>query len=196
MTLWRSWLFRAAAIPFAAIGLYGAASGEGFDIAVAPGGDAAAVRLPSGELALLGRGRLSFIGEQWLRADADARAPADAKSGVSCDAMGCVARAVDGRAVVLVQDSQALIEDCGRAAILVTSFYAPNGCGAAIVLDRASLAETGAVTLRLLGERVERRMARGPDEDRPWSRAPARRRTPVVETETRADASENSDPLD
>jgi competence protein ComEC len=113
LALWRSWLLRASAVPFAVIGLLGAANGEGFDIAVAPGGDVAAARLPSGELALLGGGRLSFVGEQWLRADADPRAPADAR-GVACDPMGCVTRTVDGRLVALVSDRRALIEDCAR----------------------------------------------------------------------------------
>ena len=174
MVLWRSWLLRAMAIPFAAIGLMGAASGEGFDIAVAPGGDAAAARLPSGELALLGGGRLSFVGEQWLRADADPRAPADAR-GAPCDAMGCVMRTVDGRAVALVSDRRALIEDCARAAIVIAPFDAPQGCGAPIVIDRRKLAETGAVTLRFDGDRIIWRMARGPNEDRPWSKAPIRR---------------------
>ncbi|WP_159727403.1 ComEC/Rec2 family competence protein [Methylosinus sp. Ce-a6] len=175
LVLWRTWLFRAMAVPFAALGLFGAANGEGFDLAVAPGGDAAALRLASGELALLGRGRLSFVGEQWLRADADARAPADARGGVACDELGCVARAVDGRAVALVTDRQALIEDCARAAIVIAPFYAPEGCGAPILIDRRKLAETGAVTLRFTGETVEWRMARGPNEDRPWSRQPKRR---------------------
>jgi competence protein ComEC len=175
LVLWRTALMRAIAIPFAAIGLWGAAHGETFDLAVAPGGDAAALRSPSGELALLGRGRLAFVGEQWLRADADPRAPADARGGVSCDEMGCVSRAVDGRVVALVGDRRALIEDCAGAAIVIASFYAPDGCAAPILIDRRKLAETGAVTLRFLGETVEWRTARRPDEDRPWSRPPRRR---------------------
>ncbi|ATQ70228.1 ComEC/Rec2 family competence protein [Methylosinus trichosporium] len=185
--LWRSWLLRASAIPFAAIGLYGAANGEGFDMAVAPSGEAAAVRRPSGELALLGRGKLSFIGEQWLRADADARAPADAR-GVSCDELGCVTTTIDGRFVALVFDRRALIEDCARAQIVIASFDAPAGCGAPIVLDRRKLAETGAVTLRFASERIDWRMARAPGEDRPWSRAPLRR--PERETSASADEEE------
>nr|WP_255609355.1 ComEC/Rec2 family competence protein [Methylosinus sp. Sm6] len=174
LVIWRSWLLRATAIPFAAIGLYGAANGDGFDMAVAPSGEAAAVRRPSGELALVGRGKLSFIGEQWLRADADPRAPADAK-GVACDELGCVTTTVDGRRVALLLDRRALIEDCARVAIVVAPFDAPAGCGAAIVLDRRKLAETGAVTLRFEAGGVVWRMARGPNEDRPWSRAPQRR---------------------
>jgi competence protein ComEC len=176
LVLWRTWLMRTMAAPFAAIGLAGAISGESFDLAVAPTGDAAALRQPSGELVLLGRKPHNFVGEQWLRADADERAPADAKSAASCDSLGCVARAVDGRFVALVEDRTALIEDCARAAIVITPLYVPQGCGAPIVIDRRRLAETGAVTLRLNGERVEWNTARAPDEDRPWSRAPMKRK--------------------
>lgn len=179
LVLWRTWLMRAMAIPFAMIGLAGAANVVGFDLAVAPTGEAAALRLASGELALLGRKPQSFVGEQWLRADADARAPADAKGGVACDESGCVARAIDGRLVALVEDRSALVEDCGRAAIVITPRAAPEGCGAPIVIDRRKLAETGAVTLRFKGDRVEWNMARAPDEDRPWSRAPNKRKTPA-----------------
>lgn len=181
LVLWRTWLFRAMAAPLALIGLFGAVNGERFDIAVSAAGDSAAVRLPSGELALLGRRPQSFVGEQWLRADADERAPVDARGGVACDKVGCVAKAVNGGFVALVEDRQALIEDCARAAILVTPLYAPDGCGASIVIDRRKLAETGAVTLRFADESIEWRTARGVDEDRPWSRAPARRtpRSPV-----------------
>jgi competence protein ComEC len=189
--IWRSWILRATAIPFAVIGLYGAANGEGFDMAVAPTGEAAAVRRPSGELALLGRGKLSFIGEQWLRADADPRAPADARD-VACDELGCVTKTVDGRKVALVSDRRALIEDCARAEIVIAPFDAPAGCGAPILLDRRKLRETGAVTLRFEPDRIVWRMARGPSEDRPWSRAPQRRAEretaePVAEEDMRVD---------
>ena len=176
LVLWRTWLMRAMAIPFAAIGLSGAVNSESFDLAVAPTGEAAALRLPSGELALLGRKPQNFVGEQWLRADADARAPADAKGGSTCDDLGCVARAIDGRFVALVEDRAALIEDCGRAAIVITPLFAPQGCEAPIVIDRRKLAETGAVTLRFKNDRVEWNTARAPDEDRPWSRAPLKRK--------------------
>ncbi len=106
MVLWRTWLLRAMAVPFAVLGLIGAFSGERFDLAVAPTGEAAALRLPSGELAVLGRKPSAFSAEQWLRADADARAPADARGGVACDESGCVGHAIDGRWVALVGESR------------------------------------------------------------------------------------------
>ncbi|MBI3276084.1 MAG: ComEC/Rec2 family competence protein, partial [Methylocystis sp.] len=163
LVLWRTWLLRAMAVPFALIGLIGASSGERFDIAVAASGEAAALRLPSGELALLGRRPQAFAGEQLLRADADARAPAEARGGVACDRQGCVGRAIDGRWVVLVEDQAALLEDCARAGVVITPLYSAEGCAAPIVIDRRRLAETGALTLRMVGEQVEWRTARDRD---------------------------------
>ena len=97
MVIWRTWLLRATALPLALIGLMGASGGEGFDLAVAPTGEAAALRLQNGELTMLGRKPSAFVAEQWLRADADARSPKDAADGVNCDLQGCVGRAIDGR---------------------------------------------------------------------------------------------------
>jgi competence protein ComEC len=183
MVLWRTWPLRAMAVPFAAIGLMGAFSFERFDLAVAPTGEAAALRLPSGELVVLGRKPSAFSAEQWLRADADARAPADARGGAACDESGCVGRAIDGRWVALVENRAALIEDCARAAIVITPLYAPEGCGAPIVIDRRKLTETGAATLRFEGERVVWTTARVEGEDRPWSRAPKQRAPAPAVTE-------------
>lgn len=120
LVLWRSWLLRALAVPFAALGLLGSSSGESFDLTVSATGEAAAIRLPSRELAMLGKKPSGFLAEQWLRADADRRAPTDARSGVACDDAGCVACMVDGRSVSLVFERAALIEDCARAAVVVT----------------------------------------------------------------------------
>jgi competence protein ComEC len=172
--LWRTWVLRATAIPLALIGVMGAKSGAGFDMAVPATGEAAALRRPSGELALLGKKPGAFAAEQWLRADADARAVSEAEDGTGCDDYGCIGRRVDGRLVALVTARAAFIEDCARAAIIVTPLRAPEGCGAPIVIDRRKLAETGAVSLRILeGGVIEWTTARGVDEDRPWSPKPA-----------------------
>jgi competence protein ComEC len=175
IVLWRTNFLRATALPFALLGLLGATANEGFDLAVAPGGEAAAVRVAGGALALLGKKTDNFVAEQWLRADADPRAPSDARSAAACDDYGCVARAYDGRLVALVLKKEALLEDCAKAAIIVTPLAAPQGCGAPVVVDRRRLEETGAVTLRLKAGQVEWTSARRRGEDRPWSRPPAPR---------------------
>ncbi len=171
--LWRSTLLRATAIPLALIGLAGAATGPTFDVAVAPLGDALAVRQGDGRLAVIGRRPSAFAAEQWLRADADGRGARSVMRKDACDAIGCVATLADGRAIALVLDQAAFAEDCLRAAVVVTPLFAPTGCAAGIVIDRESLRGTGAVSLKVETDgTLAMRAARGPDEDRPWSPAP------------------------
>lgn len=174
--LWRTVILRATALPLAAIGLLGAAAGPSFDMAVAPTGDAVAYRAADGKLAIIGRGRNSFSTEQWLRADADGRAPGKALTKEGCDKLGCVGFGYLGgmKAIALVLDRAAFAEDCARADIIVTPFYAPTGCAAGLVIDREKLKATGALTLSFGKEGVRMRAARAADEDRPWSRAPKR----------------------
>ncbi len=176
VVLWRSWALRAFALPLALVGLLGASNGPEFDLAVAPSGESAAVRSPDGNLTLIGTNPGVFAAEQWLRADADARPAGEARGGVSCDNLGCVTRAIDGGFVALVEKPGALLEDCAKAAIVVTPLYAPRGCGARIVIDRRKLQETGAVALRLKTSGVEWITARTRGEDRPWSRPPPGRK--------------------
>lgn len=180
--IWRSTLFRLSALPLAAIGLYGAACGPSFDIAVAASGDALALRGGDGGLSVLGHRPSLFAAEQWLRADADGRKPAAAIDRAACDKLGCVGILPDGRPVALVLDSQAFAEDCRRAAVIVTPLFAPLGCAAATVIDRDRLAATGAVTLTQDGAGWHVTAARTPDEDRPWSPAPKRRWEPARPT--------------
>jgi competence protein ComEC len=176
--LWRTAILRATAIPFAAIGLIGATAGPSFDMAVAPSGEAVAFRAEDGKLMVIGRGRNAFATEQWLRADADGRDPAEALIRASCDKLGCVGHLTGGHTVALDFDLAAFAEDCARADIIVTPRFAPVGCAAGIVIDREKLEETGAVTL-VFGKDgvVQMRAARAANEDRPWSPAPKQRWT-------------------
>ena len=172
--IWRTMILRLTAIPLALIGLMGAASGPGFDVAVAQGGDAVAVRQADGRLIVIGNRPSAFDAEQWLRADADGRVAKGVIHKDVCDKTGCVARLADGRAVAVDLDPSAFAEDCLRAAIIVTPLFAPTGCAAPIVLDRESLRRTGAVTLKANkgSDAFTTRSVRGADEDRPWSPAP------------------------
>ncbi len=170
--IWRTPILRATTIPLLLVGLTGAASGPVFDVAVAPSGEAAAVRQADGKLVVIGRRPGAFDAEQWLRADADAR---DARAAIDkdkCDKLGCVAHLADGRAIAVDLDRAAFAEDCTRAAVVVTPLYAPSGCKAQVVLDRESLRRTGAVTLKARPDGFVQSTARTADEDRPWSRKP------------------------
>ena len=172
IVLWRTMFLRATAIPLAAVGLYGAVSGPSFDVAVAPSGDAVALRSEHGRLEVIGPRPSAFGMEQWLRADADGRAAAEAHQRSACDKIGCVGRLADGRSVALVLDKAGFAEDCTRAHVLVTPLFAPTGCAAPIVIDRDRLKQTGALALTFDEEGARTSTARAPEEDRPWSRAP------------------------
>jgi competence protein ComEC len=140
------------------------------DVLVAPSGDLIAVRTAGGRLAIVKRGGDAFAVKDWLAADADARAPNDVSlgEGVSCDAIGCIARLADGAIVALPTAAEALIEDCAAAALVITSRTAPSQC-AATVLDRVLRGETGALALRRVGTGWEITVARPAGEERPWS---------------------------
>ena len=191
--LWRSLALRLLGLPLAALGIIGALSGEPFDVLIAPTGDAAVARQEDGQLAAFGRRPSLFVVEQWLRADADGRAPADAilanaaprtvegvslaqkpgaAEGPRCDLLGCTALLGDGRVLSLVLDRRAFGEDCGRADIIASPLPAPSDCASELVLDGGRLRETGAVALRLDDGELRLRPARAADEDRPWSRPP------------------------
>ena len=160
-------------MPFALIGFAGALSGPTFDVAVAAGGDAVAIRGADGALSVFGARPSPFDAEQWLRADADGRDPKSAILKTGCDKLGCIGHLADGRAVSIVLDPAGFAEDCLRAVVVVSPLFAPRGC-AATVLDRPALKITGAVTLQVTPRGFRTRTARSRWEDRPWSPAPAR----------------------
>ena len=193
--LWRSLPMRLLSLPLAMIGIYGAASGERFDVAIAPTGDAVAARMADGRLAAFGRRPGAFGVEQWLRADADGRLATDAilasaaprtqegvafaekpggPEGPRCDLQGCAMELEDGRTLSLVLDRRAFAQDCARADIIVSPLPAPSGCAAELVIDIDRLRETGATLLRLVDSQVLPRTARSATENRPWSPAPKR----------------------
>jgi competence protein ComEC len=177
--LWRSWLFRATAIPLAALGLISALYGPRYDAIVAPSGDLAAVRDADGRLQVVGKRFDAFAAEQWLSADGDDRDPASARDPHAlCDQDGCVAVLPAGRSLSVVTDPAGFEEDCARAAILVRPLNAPADCKTQVfdqqVFDQRRLALTGAVGLVWDGSRFAVATDRSILEDRPWSPAPKR----------------------
>ncbi len=173
MLVWRSWLLRATAIPFALIGVIGAASGPRYDVIIAPGGEQAALRHADGRLGLIGKRFNAFAAEQWLAADGDGREAAEARDEAApCDRFGCVAPLPAGQALALIEDRLAFEEDCARAAIVVSPLTAPAGCNAGQAFDERRLAETGAVGLIWDGAAFGLIADRSRLEDRPWSPAP------------------------
>jgi competence protein ComEC len=173
-TIWRTWTFRASAIPFALVGLIGAMNGPRYDVIVAPSGDQAAVRDADGKLIIVGKRFNAFAAEQWLTADGDGRDPAGARDpDAPCDRLGCVAALPEGESLSLVLDRLAFEEDCGRAEIVVSALTAPGDCGAKFVLDEKALAKLGAVGLTWSDDKGFALAAdRTTLQNRPWSPLP------------------------
>jgi len=196
LLVWRTWLLRAMAIPFALIGIIGALSGPRYDVLIAPSGEQVAARDADGRLAIVGKKFNAFAGEQWLSADADGRDPAEARDpDAPCDRFGCAAALAEGQVLALVEDRLAFEEDCARAAIVVSRLSAPPGCKAEQVFDERRLAQSGAVGLTFDGERYSVATDRSAQEDRPWSPAPRPLRSDRVERPgAKAARSEAPDP--
>jgi len=171
--IWRSWLFRATAIPLVALGVIGAFSGPRYDAILAPSGDLVALRGADGLLQIVGKHFNAFTVEQWLAADGDDRDPAVARDRHSlCDRDGCIAALRSGGALSVVTETPAFEEDCMRAAVLVSGLSAPADCPAQ-VFDQRLLAGTGAVGLTWNGSTFLIATDRSSLEDRPWSPLPA-----------------------
>jgi competence protein ComEC len=148
------------------------------DILISADGHNVGVRGRDGRLHLIrsakDSSKDSFLLKEWLAADADGRLAADPSlsQGVSCDQAGCVAQLADGGLVALALRSDALADDCERAALVVAARQAPAACGA-LVLDQDRLRQQGALALRRSrdGFTVDAVKPRG--VDRPWSPAVA-----------------------
>jgi competence protein ComEC len=142
------------------------------DVLISQDGSSFAVRTATGRLSILKTGNDSFAIQQWLAADADARAAKDKGlgEGITCDDAGCIARLADGSTVAIARTIEAFAEDCRRAALVVSQREAPPGC-AALLIDRPVWQRSGAVALRRVGTTWETAAVRPEGYDRPWARA-------------------------
>jgi competence protein ComEC len=144
------------------------------DVLIASDRQSAAFRGTDGRLAILRSGRDTFAVKEWLAADADARAPKDSSlaNGVRCDAIGCIGTLNDGRLISMVLGIEAFAEDCARAAVVITARAIPASACAAIVVDRQTSGELGAVALHKAGDHFQLALARPPGSERPWTTNP------------------------
>ena len=142
------------------------------DILISSDGHNLGVRGQDGRLHLIKSTKDAFLIKEWLAADADPRQVGDASltAGVSCDDEGCVAPLADGRFVALTIRPDALADDCGRAALVVTARQAPPGCSSTVI-DLERLRRQGAMALRRTkgGFAVDAVKPRG--VNRPWAPA-------------------------
>jgi competence protein ComEC len=147
------------------------------DVYIAGDGQTAAVRAADGHLRVLHHGRDTFAIKEWLAADADPRTTNDKTltSDVQCDDIGCIAHLSDGRAVAMPLTVEALLEDCERAAVVVSSRAAPSDKCTAALFDRDILRQYGSISLRMRGPHAEISAARPPGYRRPWAESPQRK---------------------
>jgi competence protein ComEC len=144
------------------------------DILISADGHNVGVRGKDGRLHLMRTAKDSFLLKEWLAADADERNPAESSlaDGVSCDQAGCVTQMADGAFVALALRAEALGDDCGRAALLVTERQAPPSCPSAVI-DQDRLRRLGAMALRRTRSAFAVDAVKPKGVDRPWSPAVA-----------------------
>jgi competence protein ComEC len=175
LTLWRTPI-RYFGIVFVVAGLGVAARYRAPDLVVDATGRTVASRGSEARFEVMNGKGNAFAVSQWLLGDGDRRLPtAPGLAGTSrCDKLGCISTLVDGRTVALVLEPAALLEDCGRADVLVTRLRVANICkGPELLLDGAHFATHGSTELRIAADgTLEARPSRRPEINRPWSPQP------------------------
>lgn len=162
-----TWL-RIAGLPLAVIAMILMWNGPRYDVMIGGDGDVVAIRAADGKLSVHTNKSNRFTVENWLAAAGLAPERAsDLRHAFACDANGCVGRLSDGALIAIPKTAAALLEDCGRAALVIYSREIPAAC-ASPVIDRQTLATTGALALRRAQGGWIAAPSRAPNADRPW----------------------------
>jgi competence protein ComEC len=142
------------------------------NILISGDGHNVGVRGRDGRLHLMRTAKDAFLLKEWLAADADARQPGDSSltEGISCDDAGCVAQMADGGFVALALKSEALADDCERAALVITVRQAPRACPPPVI-DQDRLRRQGGLALHRIRNGFAVDAIRPQGVDRPWSPA-------------------------
>ncbi|MFC3692985.1 ComEC/Rec2 family competence protein [Chenggangzhangella methanolivorans] len=168
LCLWRTAL-RYLGAPAIGLALALAAFPARPDVVIDASGRQIAARGPDGRLAILGGRASSFSARVWRGADGEAPG-GPSPDGGRCDSQGCVAPLSGGGEVALVTDARAFAEECRIATLVVTPLVAPKACSeTAAVVDRRTLAATGALELTRQGVAFSAKAARDPAGRRPWT---------------------------
>jgi competence protein ComEC len=157
--------WRYAGAPVMVLGLASALFTQPPDVLVDGEGRLLAVRTEAGGLALSAPRGNRLSRESWLRLSGVEEGEGEAWPGpgeadglarLGCDRLGCVVRA-HGRLVALARERGALIEDCARADLVVSTVPARRLCAGAAVIDRNDLRAKGAhaIWIRADGIRIE-----------------------------------------
>lgn len=164
--------WRLAGIPFLAAGLASAAFVAQPDVLVSEDATYMAVRAADGGL-WVSSSRSNFTIDTWLRRDgreAGGRWPqtgaVTTDGRLRCDGLGCLYRA-NGKIVALVQEEEALVEDCRVADLVVAAVAVFVPC-AARVIDRIDVWREGAVAVWLKEDGIRVRTVADTRGERPW----------------------------
>lgn len=181
LCLWqRRWRF--GGLPVIAAGLAAIFLVRPPDLLIAGDGSLFAVADADGRLLLSRADADEFVTDTWLRragTDEPVSLPVigpGAGGRLACDSLGCIYR-VHGRAIALVQQPMALLEDCDAVDFVVSFEPVRMPCNSGLgVIDRFDLWRNGAYAI-WVGEdgSVETRSVRQVRGDRPWVIEPGRR---------------------
>jgi competence protein ComEC len=146
------------------------------DLIVARDGVTVAVRNSAGQLRLLRKPTDKYSAKEWLKRDGDSHGIALATSadGVTCDALGCIARTASGKRIASVLKPAALDEDCAANQIVISAVPTRKRCiGPSLVIDRFDVARNGAYAV-WLRDGIQIETAQEDRGARPWSTSPRR----------------------
>jgi competence protein ComEC len=159
---------RLIGVPLAVVAIVLMWNGPRYDVMIDAEGDVVALRAADGKLSIHANKSDRFTIENWLAAAG--LAPQDRKTlagAFTCDGKGCVGRLPDGSLVAIPKGIDALLEDCGHAALVIANRNVPATCNSAVI-DRSTLATTGAIALKKTPKGWEAYPSRAPNADRPW----------------------------
>lgn len=142
------------------------------DLLVGRDGNLVAVRGIDGQLAPIGKGRMSFELSRWMEHDGDARSTLknSKRRDVTCDGLGC-RTTVRGMTVAVARHPAAFRDDCRRAAIVVSGIVSPRSCTAPkAVVDFFSARRKGTHAVYIEdGGKVRIETVQQTRGQRPWS---------------------------
>ena len=147
------------------------------DVLIDDRGVTVAVRGTDGRYAIVNGKGENFVVDNWLRADGDGREAGEATltAAVACDPLGCVSPlGQNGTKLAVAGRPAGLEEDCRLAAVVVSRYPAPPGCGeTAFVVDRRDVARHGAhalfvTSMTVAGRPVFRVTTAYPEARRPF----------------------------
>jgi competence protein ComEC len=162
-----TWL-RLAGVPFALIAVGLMWNGPRHDVMIDAEADVVALRMADGKLAFHTNKSDRFTVESWLAAAGlPPKQARNLRQPFACDRNGCIGKLPDGALVAIPKNAAALLEDCGRAALVIANRDVPESCGS-VVIDRQTLATTGAIALRRTANGWTAVPSRAPNADRPW----------------------------